>query len=519
MTDFAEENEGYEDDKFMLTPEEEAAFELDTPDDFDWEGNGYDIFGDDALSDNEFDGMLQEILDTGEKTGMQEKPLTDTAQNVPKDLNQTGEEGNLAADAGIKDMVPVPEPEAAEDEIGKADTPEGNDLSGIMGERESSMTAAASETENEEFNSGTETQEDILDLINSIYSAEGETPSEKAEDLLPTEQYGTEDDLEMGRKPEDFSDLLTDISEEDLASIQNINLMDEEEEEATGKKKKKPKKKKRDKPSVWQRLFGNIKTERSEEEIAQMKEKVIADAEAKEAAKEAKIKQAAAEKEEKKKKAAENKAAAAKKKQENAKKKAEEAAAKKEAKDKKKQEVQNLIDAIDEDEGKINRVGAAIVFVFFALVAIAILLGTNIYSYKQSLENARESFEFKHYNEAYEEIAGIDEMKDEDETFALQVMVVMYTYKQLNSFQNYYAAGLYPEALDSLLKGLKRYDKYSTIATVIQVDEDLSAVRKEILGKLEETYSLTEQDALALMAIRDQGVYAQQIYDIASHME
>ena len=41
----------------------------------------------------------------------------------------------------------------------------------------------------------------------------------------------------------------------------------------------------------------------------------------------------------------------------------------------------------------------------------------------------------------------------------MKVMVVMYTYKQLNSFNNYYKVGLYPEALDSLLKGLDAGNK------------------------------------------------------------
>jgi len=136
--------------------------------------------------------------------------------------------------------------------------------------------------------------------------------------------------------------------------------------------------------------------------------------------------------------------------------------------DKKKQEVQNLIDAIDENEGRINRVGASIVFVFFAAISIAIIVGTKVYAYSQNLENAKKSFEYKHYNEAYNEIAGMD-IKEEDEEFELKVMVVMYAYKQLNSFQHYYAISLYPEALDSLLKGLERYDKYSALASIINV--------------------------------------------------
>lgn len=545
VTDYAEDDRN---DKYMLTPEEEAAFEFEIPDDIDrednWGGGNYDIFGDDAPSDDEFDGMLREIADT------QKDPMFG-GSGTAGDLTETGKESAAVADTGsgqdtaaetelfgLSDLaageeIPLPEvssppddpfpPDALPEAAGlfpANDTSQTNISEQNVEEKEGIMTAAVNEAENDGFNDGAETQEDILDLINSLYNSDEEPSFPPTEEVASGESYGTEDDLEMSGQQDDFADMLSNVLPDgDLSSIPDISEMDEKEGEASEKKKKKKKKKAKDKdkPSLMHRLFGNIKTERSEEEIAQMKEKIVAEAEAKEAAKEAKAAKAAADKEEKKKKAAEDKAAAAKKKQEKEKKKAEDAKAKKEAKDKKKQEVQNLIDAIDEDEGRINRVGASIVFVLFAVIAVAVLLGTEFYSYKQSIANAKESFEYDHYNEAYEEIAGL-EMREEDENFSLQVKVVMYTYKQLNSFNNYYAAGMYPEALDSLLKGLKRYDKYFPVARVLEVDEDLVLVRGEILNKLEEVYSLTEQDAVELSSMRNREAYSRQVYDIAGRI-
>lgn len=538
-------------DKYMLTPEEEAAFEFDIPKDLekedDWDGADYDIFGEDAPSDDEFDGMLREIADAGSMPMLSEpEALTagDSAKadggtvSEPETVKSAGKEKELigirdlpSGDglpkidvlSGSDDSLQADVSSETKDLLRANDTSQTNILSQNVNKKEGIMAAATNEAENDEFNSGAETQEDILDLINSLYNSDEEPSFTPTENVASGEPYGTEDDLEMSGQQDDLAGMLSDVLPDgDFSSIPDIREM-EEKEEAAGKKKKEKKKKKvkdkakakdKNKPSFMHRLFGNIKTERSEEEIAQMKEKIIADAEAKEAAKEAKAAKAAAEKEEKKKKAAEDKAAAAKKKQEKAKKKAEDAKAKKEAKDKKKQEVQNLIDAIDEDEGRINRVGASIVFVLFAVVAVAVLIGTKLYSYKQSIENAKENFEYDHYNEAYEEIAGL-EMKEEDENFSLQVKVVMYTYKQLNSFNNYYTAGMYPEALDSLLKGLKRYDKYFPIARVLEVDEDLVQIRGEILEKLQEVYSLTEQDAVELTSLKSREAYSRQVYDIA----
>ena len=558
--DSMRENELEENDKYLLTPEEEKAFDLDIPDDFDeekvfgldgteksddffkgeWENRDYDVFHGEAVLDQEFDRMFGEIADTIEPILPMEGDGDISILPESGDMEQQGttsadgslDMGKLFAEDVMRGEEEIPRPELSK-EVPSQMEHGGNDISDsntpdseIQEGKENSMTAN-NEEENLEFNDGGEPQEDILDLINSIYNSEEGDNFDGGGQEEPTKAFGTEDDLEMSTQPDDLTDFFSEVmpAEEELSTIPDIDVMQEDVKEEPAqndeKKKKKEKKGKKNadkKPGILKRVFGNIRPERTEEEIAQMKEKVIADAEAKDAEEEEKKRKAAEEKEAKKKKAAEDKAASAKQKQENAKKKAEAAKAKKEAKkeakDKKKQEVQNLIDAIDENEGRINRVGASIVFVFFAAVAVAVIIGTNIYAYSQSIENAQKSFEFKHYNEAYDEIAGLN-VKEEDQPFTMKVMVVMYTYKQLNSFNNYYKVGLYPEALDSLLKGLERYDKYSALASVVDVTKDMDAIREEILEKLESVYSLTEEEAMQLVSMKDHVAYTEKVYGIA----
>ena len=538
--DSMRENELEENDKYLLTPEEEKAFDLDIPDDFDeekvfgldgteksddffkgeWENRDYDVFHGEAVLDQEFDRMFGEIADTIEPILPMEGDGDISILPESGDMEQQGttsadgslDMGKLFAEDVMRGEEEIPRPELSK-EVPSQMEHGGNDISDsntpdseIQEGKENSMTAN-NEEENLEFNDGGEPQEDILDLINSIYNSEEGDNFDGGGQEEPTKAFGTEDDLEMSTQPDDLTDFFSEVmpAEEELSTIPDIDVMQEDVKEEPAqndeKKKKKEKKGKKNadkKPGILKRVFGNIRPERTEEEIAQMKEKVIADAEAKDA-----------EEEEKKRKAAE---------QENAKKKAEaekaKKEAKKEAKDKKKQEVQNLIDAIDENEGRINRVGASIVFVFFAAVAVAVIIGTNIYAYSQSIENAQKSFEFKHYNEAYDEIAGLN-VKEEDQPFTMKVMVVMYTYKQLNSFNNYYKVGLYPEALDSLLKGLERYDKYSALASVVDVAKDMDAIREEILEKLESVYSLTEEEAMQLVSMKDHAAYTEKVYGIA----
>ena len=91
----------------------------------------------------------------------------------------------------------------------------------------------------------------------------------------------------------------------------------------------------------------------------------------------------------------------------------------------------------------------------------------------------------------------------------------MFVNKELNSYNNFYAIGLYPEALDSLLKGLERYDKYLQDAESLGIESDLNYVRRQILGELKRSFSMTEKDAAELNAIKDQEEYSERIREKA----
>jgi len=109
----------------------------------------------------------------------------------------------------------------------------------------------------------------------------------------------------------------------------------------------------------------------------------------------------------------------------------------KKEKKKKRKEIIKVIDEVEEDEGRINRVGAGIVFVFFGLLAICLLFGTNKITYSLSIQHAADYFERQKYDEAYSEICAVD-LKDEDMAIYDKIMTVMYVNKYLNSYKNYY---------------------------------------------------------------------------------
>ena len=187
--------------------------------------------------------------------------------------------------------------------------------------------------------------------------------------------------------------------------------------------------------------------------------------------------------------------------------------AEKKEKKRKKKEIIEVIDEIDEDESRINRIGAGIVFVFFGLIALLLIAGTNMVSYSLSIQHATDYFDKQKYNEAYNEVYGID-FKDEDMVIYDKIMTVMFVNKQLNSYNNYYYLGKYPEALDSLLKGLGRYNKHIEFATMIGIKPDMDYVREQILAELKTVFNISEEEAMEIIAQDDMEAYSQEVYKI-----
>jgi GTPase involved in cell partitioning and DNA repair len=70
---------------------------------------------------------------------------------------------------------------------------------------------------------------------------------------------------------------------------------------------------------------------------------------------------------------------------------------------------------------------------------------------------------------------------------------------------------MYPEALDSLLKGLKRYDEYISDATEMGIRNDMDYVKTQILGELNEAYQMSEADAYQLIDAANQEEYSQMV--------
>ena len=357
--------------------------------------------------------------------------------------------------------------------------------------------------------------EDAIEDMPMQEEGETETGSSSAAELgLSEEDFAGLDDLFQGFSEDEIEEMTVgeELTDPDLEEL----LAAEIKEEAEG-----PKGKAKDERSIWQRLFGNVpidpskkKPEPTPEEIAAAKQK----------------------KEEAKKKSAEEKKLADAEKKEEAKKKKEEKARQaqlaKEEKQKKKMEAAKQVLEEMEDT-RINRVGASIVFAFFGIIAVILIVGSNLFTYNISIKNAKKNFELalnndvKYYTEAYNHIYGLEMRNIEDAELEDKILTVMFVNKELNSYNSYMGMKDYESALHSLIKGLYRYGVYMDHALEISIEEDMDFVRTQILRELEATFEVSEDESEILRNMLYESLhddekaieYSREIYKIVKEAE
>ena len=503
--------------------------------------------------ENNNEDNKEEIIETSNKEGSEDNIEENTEENTEEKIKLEDELNQKVKDIDFITYSELDEMENYEDEF----DPDLNDLLSNLDtyqknmELEEELSSSLKEVvrEEQDIEQDSEDQEDdFLSLLNQLSVDDPVTEDVKAiNDMLNGEPVSHNNQMGL---PSDVGEVFSDVLK--VVSSLNDSIENEEEilasingskEDKSNKKKKGKKSKKKNiedsqegepKKGFWQRLFGNVKDDKANKankaNKAESTTNESADdsdqtkkTDAKKLDKKVKAvkgkKEATATSEDvedsgkgskqakgKKGKATEDDSKAAK---------ASKSKKEKPKKDKAKKEKANIerIDEIEEDEGRINRFGAFVVFLFFGLFAMLIYLGTNVISYTLSIQNATNYFDKQEYTDAYNEVYGID-IKAEDIEIYDKIMTVMFVNKQLNSYNNFYSMGQYPQALDSLLKGLKRYDKYIELATLLGIKTDLDYVRSQILGELSNVFMLTEEEAVAMNSYENMSKYSMEVFDV-----
>ena len=325
----------------------------------------------------------------------------------------------------------------------------------------------------------------------------------------PEENSGS--DAGDGQKADDLSDLLGMLSDDstsddvisldsvsneeipDISEIPDIPMQDEEdisnilpqneEKEDNGEKQ-----------SIFKKVFGNVVTAEIAEAEKKQEEEEAAKKEEVEKVKEEKAAEKAKQKEEKEKLKAEKAEAKAAAKA----KKAEEKAAKKAEKQAQKEAEREA--AANEVVGKLNKVGVSIVAVFGVIILAGIIIGTNIFGNGLDKKKATNYFEMHRYSQAYESAVGTN-MKEKNPEQYKKIVTVMKVQHALDSYQNYENVKKYPEALDALLMGLKKYDANKKTAYDLEIENDLASVYDKILDILSDEFGLSKSQAYDILSL------------------
>ena len=303
---------------------------------------------------------------------------------------------------------------------------------------------------------------------------------------------------------DDFGDLALDplvLDDSEAAGVSGEPLVVSDDTEADVQDIKQEKEKK---DGFFKRIFGNIITEQSAEEEAKEREKEQADAEEKKAAKEEKKQQTAEEKAVKAEQAKEEK-------EKKAAAKAEQAAAKAAEKEEKKrlraeQEANEVV-------GRINPVGAAIVMVFFGLLCVAVVFGSQALSYTTSVKSAESSFEQRDYKNAYDSLAGVS-VSDSSKELKQKVRMCMQLQREYDAYQNYYKMKMYLESLDSLIGGIRLYDANKAKAEQYDMLSQYNELESKLANQLYNEFGVSESQARNIIASETQKEYTDRLQAI-----
>ncbi len=173
--------------------------------------------------------------------------------------------------------------------------------------------------------------------------------------------------------------------------------------------------------------------------------------------------------------------------------------------DKKRNKEAAMLAELEAEKGqkKVPTVVVVIVFAAFILLGFGVVLGAKNFNYSQVIKKATDYFERQRYRLAYEEVAGV-EVKEEDEELRDRIYTVMYVERLYESYENNMTLGRPDKALDSLLRGLDKYDEHYEEALALGIAKDVKHVKEKIVNALWNTYGLTEAAAYSLKSLEGQ---------------
>lgn len=437
----------------------EKDAEIETQSDADEEQSGADIMSlsEDGADEEQPDNDIMSLTEDG----------ADEEQS-DADIMSLSEDG-ADEEQPDNDIMSLTEDGTADDESGSID----DMLGGLLDDFDKNGSIGDESEEQSKENSGSDAgdgqkADDLSDLLGML------SDDSTSDDVISLDSVSNEEIPDISEIP--------DIPMQEEEDISNI-LPQNEEKEDDGEKQ-----------SIFKKVFGNVVTDEIAEAEKKQEEEEAAKKEEAEKVKEEKAAEKAKQKEEKEKLKAEKAEAKAAAKA----KKAEEKAAKKAEKQAQKEAEREA--AANEVVGKLNKVGVSIVAVLGVIILAGIIIGTNSFGSGLDKKKATNYFEMHRYSQAYESAVGTN-MKEKNPEQYKKIVTVMKVQHALDSYQNYENVKKYPEALDALLMGLKKYDANKKTAYDLEIENDLASVYDKILDILSDEFGLSKSQAYDILSL------------------
>lgn len=151
---------------------------------------------------------------------------------------------------------------------------------------------------------------------------------------------------------------------------------------------------------------------------------------------------------------------------------------------------------------KIKPVSIVMLVLFVAGVSVLISVLSSGFYYNNSVSQAKDYYSNEQYEKAYDKLNGI-KLNGSDKTLYEQASTIMYVQKQYDSYENYMKLNMKTEALDSLIKGVNRYNSLRPQAQELGIDNKFTAVYKQIVLALQDTFKISETEAIGLSSMSD----------------
>ncbi len=159
-------------------------------------------------------------------------------------------------------------------------------------------------------------------------------------------------------------------------------------------------------------------------------------------------------------------------------------------------------------------------FLFFMLslgilIVLAAKFGGTYTVYQRNVSAATNDYVSQRYADAYDKLLDLDIKKD-DEYFYGQVQTVMYVYGNYQAYEQLLSLKYYEDALDSLLNGVRMFDKYKDIGREkYNCFEDMNQVMDWIIKALNDIYGINESQAREINLLGRGRDYSYKVAELA----